>query len=85
MTEVLPYPPFQGELVTIEMLNTVIAASSQVGDLVRAFETFEAAAGLQLVPNTDTFNAIMEGCVNYGQSASIPKVGRGSRLVCFRV
>lgn len=56
------------------MLNTIIAASSQVGDLPRAFETFEAAAGLQLAPNTDTYNAIMEGCVNFGQSASIPKV-----------
>ncbi len=57
----------QGFGVTIEMLNTIIAASSQLGDLARAFETFEAAAALGLVPNTDTFNAIMEGCVNYGQ------------------
>lgn len=64
----------QGQLVTIEMVNTIIAASSQMGDLARSFETFEATASLDLLPNTDTYNAIMEGCVNFGQSASIPKV-----------
>ena len=56
------------------MLNAVIAASSQVGDLARAFETFEAAGALGLAPDTDSYNAIMEGCVRHGQSGSLPKV-----------
>lgn len=35
----------QGEQVTAQMLNIVIAACCQVGDLARAFETFEVNAG----------------------------------------
>lgn len=31
----------QGEEVTTAMLNIIIAACAQVGDLTRAFETFE--------------------------------------------
>lgn len=31
----------QGEVVAISMLDAVVAACAQVGDLARAFETFE--------------------------------------------
>jgi pentatricopeptide repeat protein len=58
------------------MLNCVIAAFSRVGSLARAFETFEAASELDLQPNTDSYNAIMEGLVNHGQPAALPKVIR---------
>ncbi len=56
------------------MLNCIIAAFSQVGNLARAFETFEAASGLGLAPDTDSYNALMEGLVNHGQAAALPKV-----------
>ncbi len=35
------YVKLQGEVVAISMLNAVVAACAQVGDLARAFETFE--------------------------------------------
>ena len=57
-----------------QMLNCIIAAFSQVGNLARAFETFEAAAGLGLTPDTDSYNALMEGLVEHGQAAALPKV-----------
>ena len=31
----------QGEEVTVALLNVIVAACCQVGDLARAFETFE--------------------------------------------
>jgi pentatricopeptide repeat protein len=66
----------QGEQVTSAMLNCVIAACGQVGDLARAFETFEEAVPLGIQPDTDTYNAAMGGCIMYGQVASIAKVNK---------
>ena len=70
----LPCWHAQGQLVAIQMLNCIIAAFSQVGNLARAFETFEAASGLGLAPDTDSYNALMEGLVSHGQAAALPKV-----------
>eukprot|EP00208_Stichococcus_sp_RCC1054_P000518 CAMPEP_0206143670 /NCGR_PEP_ID=MMETSP1473-20131121/21397_1 /ASSEMBLY_ACC=CAM_ASM_001109 /TAXON_ID=1461547 /ORGANISM="Stichococcus sp, Strain RCC1054" /LENGTH=842 /DNA_ID=CAMNT_0053539177 /DNA_START=163 /DNA_END=2691 /DNA_ORIENTATION=+ len=64
----------KGEEVTTAMLNIIIAACAQVGDLTRAFETFEAAPGLGLKPDADSYNALMLGCVRYGQNDSAPKL-----------
>ena len=64
----------QGQPVAVQMLNCVIAAFSRVGNLARAFETFDAASGLGLTPDTDSYNAIMEGLVSHGQAAALPKV-----------
>ncbi len=60
--------------MAIQMLNCIIAAFSQVGNLARAFETFEAASELGLAPDTDSYNALMEGLVSHGQAAALPKV-----------
>ena len=64
----------QGQPVAIQMLNCIIAAFSQVGNLARAFETFEAASGMNLTPDTDSYNALMEGLVDHGQAAALPRV-----------
>ena len=69
----------QGQPIAVEMLNCVIAAFSRTGSLARAFETFEAVSELGLQPNTDSYNAIMEGLVNLGQPAALPKVRRAGQ------
>ena len=56
------------------MLNCILAACSQIGDLSRAFETFECFAALGLKPDTDSYNAVIAGCVNHNVLDSIPKV-----------
>lgn len=63
----------QGEGVTAAMLNCIIAASSQVGDLGRAYQTFDAAGSLGVVPTADTYNAVMGGCLQWGEVPSVQK------------
>ena len=70
--------------MAVQMLNCIIAAFSQVGNLARAFETFEAVSGLGLMPDTDSYNALMEGLVNHGQAAALPKANRLHRPACRR-
>ncbi|KAK9812924.1 hypothetical protein WJX72_005876 [[Myrmecia] bisecta] len=64
----------RGETITTPMANCIIAACAQVGELPRAFETFEALATLGLQPDSNTFNAILQGCLLHGQVDSVPKV-----------
>ncbi|CAN8076664.1 unnamed protein product [Agarophyton chilense] len=50
--------------VGIEELNCVISACSTAQDLERAFQTYdEVESRFQLEKNIDTFNALLEGCV----------------------
>jgi pentatricopeptide repeat protein len=53
------------EVRTVGMaeINCIIAACSTVGDLDRAFHTYDEAQRLGLERNTDTFNALLLGCV----------------------
>lgn len=55
------------------MLDCVVAACSQIGDLGRAFETFEAYAQLGLTPDAQAYNAVIMGCNTFGLIASVPK------------
>ena len=64
----------QGEVVTPAMLDCVVAACAQIGDLPRAFETFEAYGSLGLEPGTQAYNAALLGCVRNGLLDAIPKV-----------
>lgn len=63
----------QGEPVTGPMLDCVVAACSQMGDMGRAFETFEAYSALGLEPDAQAYNAVIMGCINHGLTASVPK------------
>lgn len=61
------------------MLNCVIAACSQIGDISRAFETFESFGALGTKPDTDSYNAVICGCVAHNLLDSIPKVAGAAR------
>ena len=63
----------QGEPVSGAMLDCVVAACSQMGDLGRAFETFEAYAELGLRPGAQAFNAVLAGCIGQGITQPVPK------------
>ncbi|CAL8466794.1 g6330 [Coccomyxa elongata] len=64
----------KGEPVTGPMLDCVVAACSQMGDMGRAFETFEAYSALGLEPDAQAYNAVIMGCINHGLTASVPKI-----------
>ena len=64
----------QGEPLCAAMLDCVVAASSQIGDSTRAFETFAAYATLGLVPGAQAYNAVLQGCIYFGLLGSVPKV-----------
>lgn len=49
--------------VGIEEMNCIIAACSMAGDLDRAFQTYDEVHRLGLERNTDTYNALLLGCV----------------------
>jgi pentatricopeptide repeat protein len=49
--------------VGIAEFNVIIAACSQIGDLDRAFHTYDEAQRLGLQRNADTFNALIAGCI----------------------
>lgn len=54
----------QPKTVGIEELNCIIAACSAAGDLHRAFQTYdEVEKTFGLKRNVDTFNALLEGCI----------------------
>ena len=63
----------QGEPVSGPMLDCVVAACSQMGDLGRAFETFEAYGALGMKPDAQAYNAVLMGCIHHGMTASVPK------------
>lgn len=50
--------------VGIDEVNCIIAACSLAGDLDRAFQTYdEVESTFGLTKNTDTYNALLEGCI----------------------
>ena len=56
------------------MLNIIVAACSQIGDMSRAFETFESFPSLGIKPDVDSYNAVIAGCAMHNLLDSIPKV-----------
>ncbi|KAL4857705.1 Pentatricopeptide repeat-containing protein [Chlorella vulgaris] len=64
----------QGRPVSTVQLNLVVAACCQIGDLKRAFETFDAFGALGAAPNADTYNALMQGCIETGDVETALKV-----------
>lgn len=60
------------------MLDCIVAACSQIGDSARAFETFAAYGNLRLVPGTQAYNAVLQGCIYHGLLDSVPKVRGGA-------
>ncbi|EIE26489.1 hypothetical protein COCSUDRAFT_64515 [Coccomyxa subellipsoidea C-169] len=64
----------KGEPVSGPMLDCVVAACSQMGDLGRAFETFEAYGALGMKPDAQAYNAVLMGCIHHGMTASVPKI-----------
>ena len=68
--------PLQGEPVSNAMLDCVVAACSQMGDIGRAFETFEAYGALGLAPDAQAFNAVLTGCIGQGITQPVPKACR---------
>lgn len=65
----------QGLPVSAPMLDCVVAACSQMGDIARAFESFEAYAALGLAPGAQAFNAVLSGCIAQGVTQPVPKAG----------
>lgn len=49
--------------MSIHELNCIIAACSMAGDLDRAFQTYDEVQKYGLPRNTDTFNALLLGCI----------------------
>ena len=56
------------------MLNCIVAACGQIGDMSRAFETFETFSNFSLKPDTGSYNAVLQGCVANNFLESVPKV-----------
>ena len=50
-----------------------MAACSQMGDIGRAFESFEAYKALGLRPDAQAFNAVLIGCIAQGVTQPVPK------------
>lgn len=64
----------EGRTVSTAQLNLVVAAYCQMGDLKRAFATFDAFENMGVTPNADTYNALMQGCVELGRVDTCLKV-----------
>lgn len=56
------------------MVNCIVAACAQIGDLSRTFETFDALQTLGLSPDTNSYNAALLCCMCSDSLASAPKV-----------
>ena len=72
----------QGELVTTPMLNCILAACGQIGDMARALETFEQIDSFTLKPDTGSYNAVLHCCVSHNFLESVPKVCHSHLLGC---
>lgn len=66
--------PSQGDPVPIPLINCIIAACGQLGDMPRAWETFDALEKLNLAPSIDTYDALAGGCRQHGQAEIVAKV-----------
>ncbi|KAL4448405.1 hypothetical protein ABPG75_005624 [Micractinium tetrahymenae] len=64
----------EGLPVSTAQLNLVVAAYSQMGDLKRTFETFDSYGHLGVVPDADTYSALMQGCIECGRVDTALKV-----------
>lgn len=60
--------------VTAASLDVIIAACGRIGDLNRAFLTYEAFPKLGLKAGTSTYNALIEACLSNGHVRSVFKV-----------
>lgn len=49
--------------VDVVAFNTIIRACASIGDLQRALGTFQAASGLGVTPNVDTYNTLFSACI----------------------
>jgi pentatricopeptide repeat protein len=53
----------EGETVNITAVNVVIRASVALGDLQRAFGTYQICAELGVKPTLDTYHSLLSGCI----------------------
>lgn len=64
----------EGKKVTEVMLDVIVSACSRMGDVNRAFETFEVYPKLGLQHRTESYNALMEVCARQNQVEVIMKL-----------
>eukprot|EP00887_Chlorella_sp_A99_P007544 scaffold28.g7544.t1 len=64
----------EGKRVSAAQANLVLAACCQLGDLQRAFETFDALPLLGVQPDADSYNALLQGCVETGEAGAAERV-----------
>lgn len=53
----------EGQTVNITAVNVVIRASVALGDLQRAFGTYQICAELDVKPTLDTYHSLLSGCI----------------------
>ena len=56
------------------MVNCILAACGQIGDMARALETFEQFGSFGLRADTSSYNAVLHCCVAHNFLESVPKV-----------
>jgi len=56
----------EGQAVDITAVNVVIRASVALGDLQRAFGTYQICAELGVKPTLDTYHSLLSGCIVVG-------------------
>lgn len=67
-------PTAQGAPIPLALANCIIAACGQLGDMPRAWETFEALEKLRLTPSMDTYDALAGGCNGHGHADVVAKL-----------
>ena len=63
----------QGKVVTTAMTDCILAAAGQINELELGFTLFDRYAAIQ-PPTTETYSAIIDGCVSCGALESVPLV-----------
>ena len=53
----------EGQIIDITAVNVIIQASVALGDLQRAFGTYQMCTELGLKPTLDTYNFLLSGCI----------------------
>ena len=64
----------QGEELTVPMLDCVVAACAQMGDIARMLETVEAYPALGLAAGAQAYNACMDGFIRFNLLNRLPYV-----------
>lgn len=54
---------FEGQTVDVTAVNVVIQASVALGDLQRAFGTYQMCSDLNTKPTLDTYHFLLSGCI----------------------